>query len=144
MKVETTRFGTLEVQETAIVRVIGGILGFPEPQNYIFLEFEESSPFKWFQCVDDPALAFVVIDARIIVQGYQVVFEPEDIEDLEIDESTDTLDRFILLSVVTIGKDVSQITANLAGPIVINTRNNLAKQLVLPDSGYPVRQRILE
>jgi flagellar assembly factor FliW len=41
--------------------------------------------------------------------------------------------------IVTIGESPTEISANLQGPIMINTENNLAKQLVLVNSEYKIK-----
>jgi flagellar assembly factor FliW len=46
--------------------------------------------------------------------------------------------------IVTLAEDPNQISVNLQGPVLINTENNLAKQLVLVNSQYQVRHRILD
>jgi len=139
MKVSTTRFGDLDVEEKAILSVKEGILGFAGLERYFFLESDKTSPFKWLQSAEDPELAFVVVDPRSIRPDYRVALEPEDAEAISIENVEDCL----VYCIVTVGQDPSRITANLAGPILINTKINVAKQLVLTDSDYSTRYSFL-
>ncbi|MBI4776574.1 MAG: flagellar assembly protein FliW [Deltaproteobacteria bacterium] len=139
MKVSTTRFGDLDVEETAIMSVKEGILGFSGFERYFFLESDKSSPFKWLQSAEDPELAFVVVDPRSIEPDYRIALEPEDAAAISIENVEDC----VVYCIVTVGQDPSRITANLAGPILINTKINVAKQLVLTDSDYSTRHRFL-
>ena len=131
--------GTLDVEETAVLFVKEGILGFPDFQRYFFLEADRTSPFKWLQSVEDPELAFVVVDPRSIEPDYRVALESEDAEAISVEKVEDCM----VYCIVTVGKEYSDITVNLAGPILINTKINMAKQLVLTDSEYSTRHRFL-
>ena len=139
MKVSTTRFGDLDVEDTAILLVKEGILGFPDLQKYFFLEADNASPFKWLQSTEDPELAFVVVDPRSIEPDYSIALEPEDAEAISVESVEDC----VVYCIVTVGSEHSRITVNLAGPILINTKINMAKQLVLTDSDYSTRHSFL-
>jgi len=139
MKVSTTRFGDLDVEEKALILVKEGILGFTGLERYFFLESDRTSPFKWLQSAEDPELAFVVVDPRSIEPDYRIALEPEDAEAICIEN----LEDCVVYCIVTVGKDPSRITVNLAGPILINTNINVGKQLVLTDSDYSTRHTFL-
>ncbi len=78
MKITTTRFGTLDIQEEQIIQVPAGIIGFPEYKRYVLLEHKKGSSFLWFQAVDNNALAFVLINAILFQPDYQFTLCPED------------------------------------------------------------------
>jgi len=139
MRIDTTRFGSLEVEDSGIIHVKGGILGFSGYQKYVLLDLDSSGPFKWLQCLEDPDLAFVVMDPRLVEPEYRVPLEADEAEALGIGETAECM----VCAIVTIGASLSDVTVNLLGPILMNTRNNLARQLVLADSRYTVRHRIL-
>ncbi len=48
-----------------------------------------------------------------------------------------------LLVTVTVPEDIRQISINLKAPIIINTENNRAVQLIL-DEDYPVKYKIYD
>lgn len=45
-----------------------------------------------------------------------------------------------IFAIVTLNETLAQSTANLKAPIVINTTNNKAKQVILNDEAYAIRQ----
>ncbi len=139
MKVETSRFGTVEIDEGKVLHFVKGILGFPNDLRYALLPHKDNSPFFWLQSLDSPDLAFVVINPALIVSDYS--FElPEDAErELQLGEK----DKAEALVIVTFRNrqngDARSMSANLLGPVVINVDKRLAKQVVLDPNRYPVR-----
>lgn len=138
--VATKYFGTITVREEQIITLSQGLLGFPEYHRYIIIEHKKDSPFLWFQCLDNPSLAFVIIDPRLFVADYQVSRLNGCLPELEA-ESLDDLQIFVIVTIPR-GRPL-EMTANLLGPLVINIRNRRAKQLVLDTNRYSHRHRII-
>ena len=61
MKVKTTRFGELELDESRIISFTEGILGFPNYKKFVLLDRDNNSPFVWLQSVETEELAFVLM-----------------------------------------------------------------------------------
>ncbi len=139
MKVETSRFGSIEIDDDKVLTFPKGILGFPEDRRYALLPHDEKSPFFWLQSLDSPELAFVVINPALILEDYS--FEiPTDMErDLDLREPGQA--EVLVLVSFRQGSDgkPSSLTANLLGPLVINVENRKAMQAVLDPKRYPVR-----
>ena len=72
MKVNTTRFGTLTLEEEKIIDMPSGMLGFPDKRRFVILNHREDSPFFWYQSVDDPDLAFVITSPFLFHPEYDV------------------------------------------------------------------------
>ncbi|MBN1515688.1 flagellar assembly protein FliW [Candidatus Sumerlaeota bacterium] len=141
MRFQTTRFGDLEVDDQAMLKIHGGILGFPQQQRYVILEHDTSdnSPFKWLQSVDEPSLAFVVIDPRLLTESYQLELDAETAELLGSVNPAD----FIPMVIVKIPRDhPEKMTANLRGPIIVRETSREGCQIVLTDEGYPFDHQI--
>ena len=79
MKIETSRFGPLEVDETRVITFEKGILGFPDSTEYALVETGESSGFYWLQAVQRADLAFVVCDPRLFVPDYRAPVKVEEL-----------------------------------------------------------------
>ena len=124
-----------------IIEFKDGIPGFEEYKDYIIIFNEdEENPFHKLQCLSEPKLSFIIIDPFIFRPNYDFELSDNTIEKLEIEEVKDVL----VYSIVTIPEDHTKMTANLLGPIIINTNNNLAKQIVLNDTKYTTKHYILE
>ncbi len=139
MKVETTRFGTIEIDEGKVLNFVKGILGFPKDLRYALLPHKENSPFFWLQSLDSPDLAFVVINPSLIVSDYSFELPEEAERELRLEEG----DKAEALVIVTFRNrqngDARSMSANLLGPVVINVDKRLARQVVLDPNKYPVR-----
>jgi len=89
MNVETTRFGTVEVDEQRIINIPAGLLGFSSYQRYTMLQPDEEGVFFWFQSLDSPELAFVVTDPSLWVTDYQATIRPEQMQELGLESLDD-------------------------------------------------------
>ncbi|ALA58590.1 flagellar assembly protein FliW [Nitrospira moscoviensis] len=135
MKCTSSRFGSFEIDDKSILAFPSGLLGFPDHRRYVMLDHDTDAPFKWLQSLDEPALAFVVIDPALFHTDYRVTYSPEALEEVGSMEA----DELTLAVILTIpSDDPGRITANLRGPLLMNPRTNLCKQLVLSDD-YPTR-----
>jgi len=124
--VATTRFGELELEEGKVIAMPDGMIGFSE-RRFIILNPENGGPFCWFQALDNPGLAFVVVDPVRFFPEYQVMLNREEIDKLQLEAG----DTTVLLCVVTMAPDPRRITINLQGPIVVNPVAMIARQVVL-------------
>lgn len=135
MKIETTRFGNVEVSEDRIITMPRGLPGFEERKTFCLFQHKEDSPFFWYQSIDDPALAFVITSPFLFKPDYKVDAGPAiDAMGWEGDPSKLLLDCYVL---VTIPRGMPEkMTANLVGPIIVNTETREAVQVLLLDDSY--------
>ena len=140
MKINTSRFGELEVDDQAIVTVPGGLIGFTEQQRYVILQHKPGSPFYWFQAVDHPDLAFVIVNPLTFKPDYVFDLPKALLGDLHVESPEDVA----IYVIVTIPHGRPQeMTANLLGPLVINTRAKLARQIILDEARYSHRHPVM-
>lgn len=135
MKVQTTRFGTLDIQDDQIVTLLEGMLGFSEATRFALIEDDIGDPFRWMQSLEDPALAFVVVEPSRILPEYQFSVKKDKVKGLEIK----SVDDLLVYCIVTMAGNVLDVTVNLQGPIVINARNRTGIQMVLNDPQFSTR-----
>ena len=102
------------------------------------LDHDTDAPFKWLQCVEEPQLAFVILDPALFKPDYQVTITTDALIEIQKQES----DEISIVTILTIpSDDPTAVTANLRGPLVMNHRTRLCKQLVLPEdlpTRYPL------
>ncbi|NLC55375.1 MAG: flagellar assembly protein FliW [Armatimonadetes bacterium] len=139
MRVETTRFGPLEIEEATVLYLDRGLLGFGQYHRYVLLQSDENSPFRWLQCLDEPSLAFVVADPLQWFPDYTVHLSDADAAELELTGPDDAG----ICVVVTLPSRLEEMTANLLGPIIINVRTRRAAQVVLDDPRYHTRHPLV-
>jgi flagellar assembly factor FliW len=135
MKLETTRFGAIDVDSDLIITFTQPIIGFPEHRRFIIIPAAEGSGVKWLQSVESGDLAFLAMDPRAVMPDYRVDLGASELAELAV-ESSDALDIYTL---VVVPQDRSLVRTNLKAPILVNPRQKLAKQTILERSDYPVQ-----
>jgi flagellar assembly factor FliW len=135
MKCTSTRFGSFEVPDESILTFPSGLLGFPEQHRYVMLDHDTEAPFKWLQSVEEPGLAFVVLDPATFHPDYHIDVPDDAVAEIRGGAGED----LALVVILTIpSDDPSRITANLRGPLLMSHITKLGKQLVLSDE-FPTR-----
>jgi len=137
MIVQTSRFGSVEVDEGRAIEFPRGILGFPQYKSYILIQPEQDSTFYWLQSLQAADLAFVVTDPLLFVPDYQVPLREETRQELGIQ---DLGEANVLVIVNKVG---DTLTANLQGPLVIHAETRVAAQIVISEKKYQTRHPIL-
>ena len=138
--IATKNFGDIAVREDQIITFSPGLLGFSEFHRYVLIEHGHESPFLWLQCVDKPDLAFVVIDPLYVLPDYKVSL----INGIQKELGVKNLQDLKVLVILTIPPGRPQdMTANLMGPLLINLTNRRGKQLVIENSPYSHKHRVL-
>jgi len=129
---QSTRFGEFTVNEETLIFFKGGLVGFPKEERFVLLDHKP--PFSWLHSVDNPDLAFVVVEGSEFGDGYLF---PLPVGDSRCDLKPD--DEFATLIVVTVRAAPGITTANLKAPLVINLRNREGVQVILDDSRFSTR-----
>ena len=132
MVVQSSRFGALEVAKDTLIEFPAGLIGFPRANRFIMIDHKP--PFSWLQSVDEPNLAFVVIDGFEFGQAFDL--KPP-LGDKDCDFQAE--DEYAILLVVTVRPDPRQTTANLKAPLFVNIRNRKGVQVIFDDSRYSTR-----
>ncbi|MCR8844802.1 flagellar assembly protein FliW [Paenibacillus sp. SC116] len=138
MEVQSTRLGTLQVEESDIISFENGILGFPNCKKYVWLQ---AIGFKveidLLQSVDDADLTFIVVNPFHHHSEYGFELSSNWKHKLNIVSEEQVLVRTIM----TI-KGGERMTINLKAPLVINTQSRQAAQVVLEGVPYDVQHPI--
>ena len=138
MQIQSSRFGWLSVDDSRIMTFPRGLLGFPTHKRFALIQANSENYFFWLQSIDDPALAFVVTDPGIFFKDYDVPVREETVTELELDEPE-------FLQTFTICNRVGEwLTGNLLGPLLVNSKNRLATQVVLTEKKWTTRQPLLK
>ncbi len=135
MQLDTTRFGTIAVDDSAVITFTQPIIGFQELRRFVILPGPSGSMVSWLQSVDSGSLAFLVMDPRQVVPDYRVDPGPNELAELAATTVAD-LDIYTL---VVVPHDRTQVRTNLKAPIIINAKHRLGKQMVLDRTDYPIQ-----
>ncbi len=138
MKVETSRFGTIEIGEEELIHLPQGMIGFPRERRFVLLRHEPDSPFFWFQSADNAGLAFLLTDPFRFKPDYNLEIPEEDGKLLELDQIEEALQIMVVVNIHQ-GRGQPELTANLLGPVVVNATKRRGKQVILSGSSYSHR-----
>ena len=133
------RFGEVTIPLDRVITFPNGLPGFEKCRQFAILEDEESAPFSWMLSVENPRLAFVLLDPFLTWPDYTPRISRDDLKSLSIEKQEDAL----LYVIVTLAREVREVTANLSGPVLVNGATRLATQLALIDERYTTKHRIL-
>lgn len=140
LKVKTTRFGEIDVKESDIIELPAGLIGFPDLKQYIMLDHDKDSPFKWLQSLNDGAIAFVLINPLLFKPDYTVEVTEAEVSDLTLEAEEDA----VISVIITMPANPQNMTANLKAPLVFNLKNKKGKQIILNNPAYTTRHNIME
>ncbi len=138
MKVKTTRFGELEVNPNDLITFAEGLFGFENLKKYFVIDPGDSTLILWLQSTEDEKVAFPIIEPKIFKPDYIAKLLPADLNGLELE----SLQSAKLYSILTIPGNVTEMSANLKAPIVINSAKKIGKQIVLQDSKLSVKHEM--
>jgi len=124
IRLETPRFGTLEVREDMIIDLPRGLIGMHWLKRFILLDHRDT-PVKWLQAVDDPDIAFIVVPPELIIPDFVMGIDDDVRDFLEVEDEDD------VVVFVTLRTDGDDVIANLRGPIVINSKNKKGLQVII-------------
>lgn len=143
MKVKTKVFGEIEIEEEKVITFEGGIIGFPEMNRFILLHDEErgtDAGIRWMQSLEEPAFAMPVMDPLVVKEDY----DPEVDDELLKGLGNITEENILVLVTVSVPADLTRMSVNLQGPIIVNVDERKACQVILENTKYPVKYPIYD
>jgi flagellar assembly factor FliW len=135
VRVTTDRFGDLEVDADRVLMFPDALPGFAEAHRFVLVDVADNEWFFWLQSADDPSLAFLCANPWPFFPDYAPVVPDDDQSALELETAEDAM----VLTIVTVHREEESITANLLGPVVVNQRTRVGRQVVLFGDEYPVQ-----
>lgn len=135
MKLNTVRFGEIEIEENRIFNFAMPIIGFDMLHKFIILDPNKETLFKWLQSVEDPTLAFPIISVSALDLDYTIDLPDNVVEVLNITN----VESLLVMNITSIPQDNPKgTTINLLAPLIFNLDNQTAAQVVLSGSGYDI------
>ncbi|KAF0142433.1 MAG: flagellar assembly protein FliW [Ignavibacteriales bacterium] len=119
MKIKTYHFGEVEFAEDKVLTFEGGLFGFEELKEFVFIKPDDSI-FYWINSVENPELAFPMFGVRIIDETY-----PQE-------------ESYEAFGIVVMNPDPLKITVNLKAPVYINQDERKGFQKIIDADKYPV------
>jgi flagellar assembly factor FliW len=135
VRVRSNRLGLLEYTMEDILTFPHGMVGFPEYKQFIVHKDADLEPFMWLVSLESADLSFFVVDPFLFFPDYEISLDK--VRCLLNSDAELALIRVYVI--VTIHEDFIRSSANLLGPVVINSQTRKGRQLVLDDPRYTTR-----
>jgi len=135
MDIQTSRFGTLEIDPQDILLFPAGIIGMEDCRHWVLLSDDDNEAVGWLQSLTDADLALSVVSPRRFDAEYQLKTTRSDLAPLCLEAA----DEAFLLGILT--KNGPALTVNLKAPLVINLQRRLGAQVIAVDD-QPIQHEI--
>lgn len=136
MELLTKYFSNMQYTEDEVIFFKNGIFGFADYKKYVLIRFDnKNDSLICLQSIEEPSIAFVMINPYNFINDYAIFLDDEDYSELEIIDSN----KLLVYNICVVNDEVSESTANLKCPIIVNSETRLAKQIILDDSKYPFK-----
>ncbi len=115
-----------------------GMVGCPQWTQFILRVDPDNEPIVELHSLDEPEVIFLAMEPHHAISGYAFELPPAFRDDLALGPD----DEPLTLVIMVVRHESSEVTVNLAGPLVINLQEGKARQIVLDGDRYPVRHPI--
>lgn len=131
MSVNTKLFGEIEIEQDKIITFEKGLIGLPDLKKFALITDAEgdNSKIQWLQSMDEPAMSLPLINPYEILEEYNPMVEDELLKPLGDFKEEDLM----LLVTIRVPEDITQMTINLKGPIIINAETRKGCQIIVED-----------
>ncbi len=127
--VESSRFGTLEIEDAAVIEFPTGLIGLSSTRWALLGEVADG-PFQWLHSLEDGSLALPVTNPWAFFADYEVELSDADSARFEGDQVA-------VWVTVRAGAELAHFSANLRAPILI--ANGQGHQVINEAAHAPVR-----
>ena len=139
MKIESNRFGCLEVGDEEVIEVKDGLIGFPTARTFVLLRKKEPSRVGWLQSTTEANLAFPVVSVESLTAEIPLDELTEAVTRANLDA---TIEECAIMAVICAAGNGVEATVNLMAPIVVNAQTRKGAQVILENSKFSTREKI--
>lgn len=129
MKFETYLFGSVEIDPEKIITFPNGLVGFESCKRYTLVQEGEPGTSFTLQSLDDPALAFQIVDPTTLGFNYELALTDAESALLQSPAADDVAVMQVLYKKEGEGK--AAIAPNLRAPLLINLQAKVGLQKVM-------------
>ena len=140
MRLNTKHFGEVEIEESKIIEFSEGVPGFANLNKFVLLaepnqSNETDGMFYWLQSIDNPEVAFVMVNMVKYMPGYNPLVDADQMQGLGDYDP----DKFVFYNIAVLPENIKEATVNLKAPVVINDELKKGKQVICTNEEYTVR-----
>lgn len=128
----------LSYDDSNLITFEEGLIGMPQLKYMVLIEQADITPFLWLASVDDPRVAFLVVDPRLVFTNYDPDMTIEMRERLAAHADAGTPPT--PLAIVKISSEWKKTTVNLRAPLFVSADSMRGAQVALSDTAYKLEE----
>ncbi|MDQ8022696.1 MAG: flagellar assembly protein FliW [Moraxellaceae bacterium] len=147
MKIDSPRFGSLEVEADKLINFPAGLPGLEDCKRFTLIEVGDKLPvLAVLQSADQPDVAFSVTSPDVLGLHYELTLNEEEEQLLRVETADDITVLLILRNEEAQHRRQGDlpVKANLMAPLVINTASRIGLQKIIGKLGCDVTLRAAE
>lgn len=119
-----------------------GLIGFSQYQRAELLYMPDHLPFLWMRLHGPDTIHFIVMEPGGLIANYEPEIFDEDALQLGIEDASQAM----ILNIVTLRQQQPvDASVNLVGPVIVNRRTRIGRQLVISNySRYSAHHHLVE
>ncbi|MDW0110811.1 flagellar assembly protein FliW [Sporosarcina aquimarina] len=138
MTIQTKFHGEIPTEELTNWTFPNGLPGLEDEKQFVILPIEGNDIFQVLQSVNNSNVALIVSNPYTLINDYSFEIDEPTIDLLEIKSPEDVM----VLAVMSLKQPFESSTINLQAPLIFNINNQKAKQMIMNDATYQLRQPI--
>ncbi len=137
----TTRFGEVALRADRLLSFPQGLFGFRECTQFGLAKLPnvEGSPLLLMQCVNQPAIAFLVADPEALGMTLTTDDKAEALAETKL--ATGSTQFLTILTLYDAGENY-YLTANLKAPVLIDSAAKTGMQFILSNKSYSTQHKV--
>lgn len=137
MKIETQKFGLLEIDENSIINFPYGLVGFENCHRFVLIKNEDFDPFCWLLSIDNDEVSLPILNPYIVKPDFDSNLPEYFGKDTFTVKGSENI-----FCVVNIKDMKGKFTINLKSPILVDIVKKEGKQLILDSEELLVDQPV--
>jgi len=139
MELNSKHHEVINYSEEDIIFFKNGLPGFEDLKKFIVFPLKDNDSFSIIHSIEED-LGIILISPFMVKENYEFKLEENILEELKIKEPNEVM----VYTTVTLNSNIEKITTNLKAPIVINRFSKLAKQIIIDNESYKIKEPIFK
>lgn len=135
MRIDTQRFGTLQLKADQLFLFPQGLVGMETLRHWALLPDEQNPSVAWLQSASRGDRAVPLISPRAFFENYRVHVTRRELASLHMQMGAE------LYVLTTVSGHVGRLTTNLRSPLLLNLSRRLGCQVITTDD-QPIQQAL--
>ena len=137
MKIETRKFGTIDIDEDSVIHFPRGLIGFESCHRFALIKNEDFDPFCWLISLGEEELSLPILNPNLVNPNFETALCKNLMDHRFIRNGFNNI-----CCVVNVDRNMGRFTINLKSPIFLNLEERMGKQFILDSDELMVDQPV--